>query len=46
MITQTMDLIRRLTKMQQKKQLYFAEHFLLYWYKPLYIVSRPRPGTK
>lgn len=31
MITQTMDVIRRLTKMQQKKQLCFTEHFLLYW---------------
>jgi hypothetical protein len=31
MITQTMELIRRLSKMQQKKQLNFTEQFLLYW---------------
>jgi hypothetical protein len=31
MITQTMELIRKLSKMQQKKQLNFTEQFLLYW---------------
>lgn len=31
MITQTMELIRKLSKMQQKKQLNFPEQFLLYW---------------
>lgn len=31
MVTQTMELIQRLAKMEQKKQLSFMEQYLLYW---------------
>jgi hypothetical protein len=31
MVAQTMELIRKLSKMQHKKKLLFTEQFLLYW---------------
>lgn len=32
MITQTIELIKKLNKMEQRNQLSFTEQFLLYWY--------------
>jgi len=31
MVTQPMELIHKLTRMQQKKQLTFMEEYLLFW---------------
>ena len=33
MITETMELIHRLNRMEQKRQLSLMEQYLLYWYK-------------
>lgn len=42
MVTHTMELIHKLVKMEQKKQLNLTEQYLLYWYLCLDAASARR----
>lgn len=46
MVTHTMELIHKLVKMEQKKQLNLTEQYLLYWYLCLDAASARRQGPR